>query len=121
VTDESPVIVALDCDATEAIALASAPRGLGQWVRAGMPAHPPREGVGRGGPLRAGGAAPGRWDAVAPNGVSVLTYAWVFYQLPYGILAVALATADPSSVTLFPFDSISSCCRYAGRRSSRWS
>ncbi len=31
--------------------------------------------------------------AVAPNGVSILTYAWVFYQLPYGILAVALATA----------------------------
>ncbi len=31
--------------------------------------------------------------AVSANGVSVLTYAWVFYQLPYGILAVALATA----------------------------
>jgi putative peptidoglycan lipid II flippase len=31
--------------------------------------------------------------AVAPNGPSVLTYAWIFYQLPYGILAVALATA----------------------------
>ena len=31
--------------------------------------------------------------AVSAKGVSVLTYAWVFYQLPYGILAVALATA----------------------------
>lgn len=31
--------------------------------------------------------------AVAPNGPSILQYAWVFYQLPYGILAVALATA----------------------------
>jgi putative peptidoglycan lipid II flippase len=31
--------------------------------------------------------------AVSGDGVSVLTYAWVFYQLPYGILAVALATA----------------------------
>ena len=31
--------------------------------------------------------------AVAPNGPSILTYAWIFYQLPYGILAVALATA----------------------------
>ncbi len=31
--------------------------------------------------------------AVSEKGVSVLTYAWVFYQLPYGILAVALATA----------------------------
>jgi putative peptidoglycan lipid II flippase len=31
--------------------------------------------------------------AVSVKGVSVLTYAWVFYQLPYGILAVALATA----------------------------
>jgi len=31
--------------------------------------------------------------AASPKGVSVLTYAWVFYQLPYGILAVALATA----------------------------
>lgn len=31
--------------------------------------------------------------AVSETGVSVLTYAWVFYQLPYGILAVALATA----------------------------
>ncbi len=31
--------------------------------------------------------------AVAPNGPSVLMYAWTFYQLPYGILAVALATA----------------------------
>jgi putative peptidoglycan lipid II flippase len=31
--------------------------------------------------------------AVSDRGVSILTYAWVFYQLPYGILAVALATA----------------------------
>jgi len=31
--------------------------------------------------------------AVSPKGVSILAYAWVFYQLPYGILAVALATA----------------------------
>lgn len=31
--------------------------------------------------------------AVAENGPSVLMYAWNFYQLPYGILAVALATA----------------------------
>jgi len=31
--------------------------------------------------------------AVSDAGVSVLAYAWVFYQLPYGILAVALATA----------------------------
>ncbi|MBI5230988.1 MAG: murein biosynthesis integral membrane protein MurJ [Coriobacteriales bacterium] len=31
--------------------------------------------------------------AVMPEGPSVLTYAWTFYQLPYGILAVALATA----------------------------
>ena len=31
--------------------------------------------------------------AASAKGVSVLTYAWVFYQLPYGILAVALATA----------------------------
>jgi len=31
--------------------------------------------------------------AVAPNGPSILMYAWTFYQLPYGILAVALATA----------------------------
>ena len=31
--------------------------------------------------------------AVAPSGPSVLMYAWTFYQLPYGILAVALATA----------------------------
>lgn len=31
--------------------------------------------------------------AAAPNGPSILTYAWTFYQLPYGILAVALATA----------------------------
>lgn len=31
--------------------------------------------------------------AVADNGPSVLMYAWTFYQLPYGILAVSLATA----------------------------
>lgn len=31
--------------------------------------------------------------AVSPDGPSVLMYAWTFYQLPYGILAVALATA----------------------------
>lgn len=31
--------------------------------------------------------------AVSPEGPSILTYAWIFYQLPYGILAVALATA----------------------------
>jgi putative peptidoglycan lipid II flippase len=31
--------------------------------------------------------------AVSDNGPSVLTYAWIFYQLPYGIIAVALATA----------------------------
>lgn len=31
--------------------------------------------------------------AVADNGPSILMYAWTFYQLPYGILAVALATA----------------------------
>lgn len=31
--------------------------------------------------------------AVAENGPAVLMYAWNFYQLPYGILAVALATA----------------------------
>ncbi len=31
--------------------------------------------------------------AVSPNGPSILMYAWTFYQLPYGILAVALATA----------------------------
>ncbi len=31
--------------------------------------------------------------AVADEGPSVLMYAWTFYQLPYGILAVALATA----------------------------
>ncbi len=31
--------------------------------------------------------------AVSPTGPSILTYAWIFYQLPYGILAVALATA----------------------------
>ena len=27
------------------------------------------------------------------SGVAILTYAWIFYQLPYGIIAVALATA----------------------------
>ena len=31
--------------------------------------------------------------AVSNNGPSILMYAWTFYQLPYGILAVALATA----------------------------
>lgn len=31
--------------------------------------------------------------AVAENGPSVLLYAWTFYQLPYGVLGVALATA----------------------------
>lgn len=31
--------------------------------------------------------------AVSPRGPSILMYAWTFYQLPYGILAVALATA----------------------------
>lgn len=31
--------------------------------------------------------------SVTPNGPAVLAYAWTFYQLPYGILAVALATA----------------------------
>lgn len=31
--------------------------------------------------------------AVTPKGPSVLMYAWTFFQLPYGILAVALATA----------------------------
>jgi putative peptidoglycan lipid II flippase len=33
--------------------------------------------------------------AAIPNssGPAILTYAWMFYQLPYGILAVALATA----------------------------
>ena len=31
--------------------------------------------------------------AVSDNGPSILTYAWIFYQLPYGIIAVALATA----------------------------
>lgn len=31
--------------------------------------------------------------AVSDTGPSILMYAWVFYQLPYGILAVALATA----------------------------
>jgi putative peptidoglycan lipid II flippase len=29
----------------------------------------------------------------SPNGIASLFYAWVFYQLPYGVLAVALATA----------------------------
>lgn len=31
--------------------------------------------------------------AATPSGTSVLSYAWTWYQLPYGILAVALATA----------------------------
>lgn len=31
--------------------------------------------------------------AVSPDGPSILMYAWTFFQLPYGILAVALATA----------------------------
>ena len=31
--------------------------------------------------------------AVSDAGPSILTYAWIFYQLPYGILAGALATA----------------------------
>lgn len=31
--------------------------------------------------------------AVSDNGPAILAYAWTFYQLPYGILAVALATA----------------------------
>jgi len=31
--------------------------------------------------------------AVSPQGSSVLTYAWMWFTLPYGILAVALATA----------------------------
>jgi putative peptidoglycan lipid II flippase len=31
--------------------------------------------------------------AVTPRGPGILMYAWTFYQLPYGILAVALATA----------------------------
>jgi len=31
--------------------------------------------------------------SVADNGPAILAYAWTFYQLPYGILAVALATA----------------------------
>ncbi|MDZ4178649.1 MAG: lipid II flippase MurJ [Coriobacteriia bacterium] len=31
--------------------------------------------------------------AVAPEGPATLSYAWMFYQLPYGVLAVALATA----------------------------
>lgn len=31
--------------------------------------------------------------AVTPRGPSILMYAWTWYQLPYGILAVALATA----------------------------
>ena len=30
--------------------------------------------------------------AVSPKGPSIVLYAWTFYQLPYGILAVALAT-----------------------------
>ncbi len=31
--------------------------------------------------------------AVSENGPSIVMYAWNFYQLPYGVLAVALATA----------------------------
>lgn len=31
--------------------------------------------------------------AVSPEGPSVLAYAWTFYQLPYGIVAVSVATA----------------------------
>lgn len=31
--------------------------------------------------------------AVSPKGPATLLYAWMFYQLPYGIFAVALATA----------------------------
>lgn len=31
--------------------------------------------------------------AVSPKGPSILMYAWTFYQLPYGILAVSVATA----------------------------
>jgi len=31
--------------------------------------------------------------AVTPKGPAALMYAWTFYQLPYGIIAVALATA----------------------------
>jgi putative peptidoglycan lipid II flippase len=31
--------------------------------------------------------------AVTPRGAGILIYAWTFYQLPYGIMAVALATA----------------------------
>lgn len=31
--------------------------------------------------------------AVSSNGPAILQFAWTFYQLPYGILAVALATA----------------------------
>lgn len=31
--------------------------------------------------------------SASPSGPSVLSYAWTWYQLPYGILAVALATA----------------------------
>ncbi len=31
--------------------------------------------------------------AASSGGIATLNYAWVFYQLPYGILAVALATA----------------------------
>lgn len=30
---------------------------------------------------------------VAPNGPSTLSYAWLWYQFPYGVLAVALSTA----------------------------
>ncbi|MBK5210763.1 MAG: murein biosynthesis integral membrane protein MurJ [Coriobacteriia bacterium] len=32
-------------------------------------------------------------QAVSGSGASVMSYAWTWYQLPYGILAVALATA----------------------------
>lgn len=31
--------------------------------------------------------------AVSPEGPSILAYAWTFYQLPYGIVAVSVATA----------------------------
>jgi putative peptidoglycan lipid II flippase len=31
--------------------------------------------------------------AVSPKGPSILAYAWTFYQLPYGIVAVSVATA----------------------------
>jgi putative peptidoglycan lipid II flippase len=38
--------------------------------------------------------------AVAENGPSILMYAWNFYQLPYGVLAVALATAVFTELSL---------------------